>query len=1174
MERTSTDTKTESRRTDASLDVRLIPEYDGSSSQPISEWLEKVELVCRIRGIDDVTCVIPLRLAGGAYAVYSQLPLDQQRDAGKVKDALRAAFEVDRFVAYERFISRKLRTNEQPDAFLADLRRLAGLFGGLTDEGLACAFVAGLPGNVRQPLRAGSRMENLSLQDIVGRARAVLNDDFVMDRSDACLGAAEPRRRQQQVRQAQKCFSCGGMGHFARECPTPRQSQDADEPLRANVRRKGRASLLPRPTMTKALPSIRLRIDGVSRNVLVDTGCTTCVAHVSGCKRWTRRPVALLAVNGKELECQGMGEVGLERPDGGRATVEAIVVDAKPLGFDFILGMNGIEALGGVFVSKGPRVSFGPESAPVCSAGVVPVRLEERDFTVAFDPVKRVWTAAWKWTGSEGPALLKNSVKEYPPNPRIRASYEAEVEKWVDKGWLVPYDARRHGQAKGLIPLMAVVQRHKQKVRPVMDFRELNTHIESFTAAADVCADRLRQWRRQGANVAVIDLNDAYLQVHVDEALWPYQTVEFRGHRYCLTRLGFGLNVAPLIMKTVLSSVLSQNPAIKQGTSAYIDDILVNESVVPTRHVEEELERYGLQCKPPERLVDGARVLGLKVSKERGQLMWARGNPVGDVPQELTRRAVFAYCGELVGHLPVCGWLRVAAAFAKRSANAATRSWDDPTDDATIRPLLEEISARVKNDDPARGVWNVSGDMARLWVDASGLALGVALEVGGAILEDASWLRRDEAQHINMAELDAVIRGLNLALSWKMRTVELMTDSATVHRWVSDGLSGKARLRTKAAGEMLIRRRISTVVSLVEEYALQLSVTLVKSEDNRADALTRVPQRWLKAATGPSDSVCAAASDSEAMRLIAAVHHAAGHPGVRRTSYFVRRSNPAIDRGLVRQVVTECQVCQSIDPPSAKWEHGTLEVPRIWQRVAIDITHCGARPVLTLIDCGPSRFAVWRPLRLQTSADVIEQLENIFCERGAPEELLLDNDTAFRSRPFTAFAAHWGVRLRFRCAYVPSGNGIAERCHRSVKVIAARKGCSIPEAVYLYNVTPRVDCSESSTPAAAMYPYDVRVREVDQLPTQDQPGAAPYVVGEKVWIKPPGARCVSTYHQGTVTAVLSRHAVEVDGTPRHVRDLRHRMAPEETHEQVPPGDDPNDELVLHFTRPEAHSNLL
>ncbi|CDW61337.1 hypothetical protein TTRE_0000979201, partial [Trichuris trichiura] len=103
------------------------------------------------------------------------------------------------------------------------------------------------------------------------------------------------------------------------------------------------------------------------------------------------------------------------------------------------------------------------------------------------------------------------------------------------------------------------------------------------------------------------------------------------------------------------------------------------------------------------RLVDCARVLGLKVSSERGRLTWARGNPVGDVPQQLTRRAVFAYCGELVGHLPVCGWLRVAAAFVKRAANAATKSWDEPIDGGTIRPLLEDIAARVKEHDPARG---------------------------------------------------------------------------------------------------------------------------------------------------------------------------------------------------------------------------------------------------------------------------------------------------------------------------------------------------------------------------------------------------------------------------------------------------------------------------------------
>ncbi|KFD59252.1 hypothetical protein M514_28570, partial [Trichuris suis] len=191
----------------------------------------------------------------------------------------------------------------------------------------------------------------------------------------------------------------------------------------------------------------------------------------------------------------------------------------------------------------------------------------------------------------------------------------------------------------------------------------------------------------------------------------------------------------------------------------------------------------------------------------------------------------------------------------------------------------------------------------------------------------------------------------------------------------------------------------------------------------------------------------------------------------------------------------------------------------------MDITHCGPRPYLTLIDCGPSRFCVWRPLRLQTSADIVEQLECVFCERGAPEELLVDNDTAFRSRAFSDFASRWDVRVRFRCAYVPSGNGIVERCHRSVKVIAARKGCSIMEAVYLYNITPRDDRTASSAPAAAVYKYGVRVRGIDRRLEEDQPDQAPYLVGDKVWVRQPDVRCDSRYGSGTVTGSLSRHAV-------------------------------------------------
>ena len=62
---------------------------------------------------------------------------------------------------------------------------------------------------------------------------------------------------------------------------------------------------------------------------------------------------------------------------------------------------------------------------------------------------------------------------------------------------------------------MAVIQLNKEKVRPEMDFRELNSHVTAHTADADVCADKLREWRRRGKKVALIELRKAYLQIHV-----------------------------------------------------------------------------------------------------------------------------------------------------------------------------------------------------------------------------------------------------------------------------------------------------------------------------------------------------------------------------------------------------------------------------------------------------------------------------------------------------------------------------------------------------------------------------------------------------------------------------------------------------------------------------------
>ena len=553
-----------------------------------------------------------------------------------------------------------------------------------------------------------------------------------------------------------------------------------------------------------------------------------------------------------------------------------------------------------------------------------------------------------------------------------------------------------------------------------------------------------------------------------------------------------------------------------------------------------------------------------------GELRWRRDNPVEPPPDQLTRRSVFAWCGQLVAHLPVCGWLRPAVAWLKRRVNALTRGWDDVTEDSTLREQLRSVMDRVTREDPARGPWRVTGNEATVWVDASSIATGVVVESPeGAVVEDACWLRTDTSTHINMAELEAALRGVNLAIAWGMKSIALQTDSATVHKWISDALSGRARLRTKAHGEMLIRRRVDLIRQLVSEFQLSLSVRLVPSAENRADDLTRVPKDWVRDETAVDDAVScddsadgtrlcgvltgAAARDGteveQVQSAIECVHEQAGHPGVRKTLHFARRElSRSVTRTQVQSVVRQCDVCNSIDPAPVKWRHGSLAVSNTWNRLALDVTHHRKRHYLTITDCGPSRFSIWKQLRRLDSNAVIEHLEEVFFERGAPLELLLDNGTAFRSREFALFAARWNVNLRFRAVYEPSGNGIVERSHRTVKVIAARKECSIAEAVHLYNVSPRdEEQRQVRSPAEAVYRYTVRdyVKSTQIRPVTSEEAAqnsppAPYAVGDAVWIRRRGTRCSETSLSGVVTRLVSDQVVEVNDVPWHIRDVRRR----------------------------------
>ena len=261
------------------------------------------------------------------------------------------------------------------------------------------------------------------------------------------------------------------------------------------------ASLFPKPHLNSALPAVTVQIDGVRCTALVDTGCTQTLVHKSCCQTWKKKQVPLLVVGGSLSMCCGESVVQIGIDNGPSVTVRGLVVDGDLLGYDLLLGLNAIRQLGGMAMSDTSEVRF-PQRERLMRAAI---NLDEPDFHTDYDEAKHVWTASWKWSSDQPPVSLKNRLSEYPTPKRLQGEYEWELQAWIKNGRVIPYLESELGPPKGLIPLMAILQENKQKVWPVMDYCELNEHVNAYTANADVCAQTMREWRQQGPKAAIVD---------------------------------------------------------------------------------------------------------------------------------------------------------------------------------------------------------------------------------------------------------------------------------------------------------------------------------------------------------------------------------------------------------------------------------------------------------------------------------------------------------------------------------------------------------------------------------------------------------------------------------------------------------------------------------------------
>ena len=153
-------------------------------------------------------------------------------------------------------------------------------------------------------------------------------------------------------------------------------------------------------------------------------------------------------------------------------------------------------------------------------------------------------------------------------------------------------------------------------------------------------------------------------------------------------------------------------------------------------------------------------------------------------------------------------------------------------------------------------------------------------------------------------------------------------------------------------------------------------------------------------------------------------------------------------------------------------------------------------------------------------------------EQRPPANILTNNDTAFTCRQFKEFTSSWGVHLMFRYAHIPARNGIMERSHRSIKTIEPgrivlywKQSTNTTWQPLIFYVAIWRACSTSEK-----YWYHTAAwttnnwREIQK--------------GDIVWVNTPHGRCTTKFGTGHVTEVTSQQSVQVNRTPRLVKDLR------------------------------------
>lgn len=431
------------------------------------------------------------------------------------------------------------------------------------------------------------------------------------------------------------------------------------------------------------------------------------------------------------------------------------------------------------------------------------------------------WSGAPRWHRKVIERGLRWKFLSLPPkNVKLQkvAREDPEInlllEEFLEKGAI-----EKSSYPPLFLSKVKVVPKSNGKLRLILDLSRLNKYIKKISYKLPKLKD-IRQALSEGAWMAKVDLEDAYLHIPINSHFQRYLSFQWRKEIYHFTAMPFGLSVAPAVFTGMMNVALKKVREMNVNTIAYLDDWLLwgqtkNDCLVALKKVLSTLRNLGFlvnleksELIPQQTLIClGAEwktsTMEIRLPVEKAIALSSEVQNALTFPSGISRRQLES----LLGYMAFAAQLSEECAHRKKLLSPIISFWPKSP---KMRDKVRKIPAQCLED----LIWWTNSDSVcqwspmrhqlpslTVWTDASEEGWGGHTASGKWAA--GNWSQEEKLFHINVLEILAVQRTVESGIHLPHQSIQVYTDNVTTEFSINKKGSTKSKQITLAVGRLL-----------------------------------------------------------------------------------------------------------------------------------------------------------------------------------------------------------------------------------------------------------------------------------------------------------------------------------------------------------------------------------